>query len=126
MSTNVMGGFAYLDMASINKDFTSNTGVTVTGEKAAEIVEKVSQTAKPLFICNLHAHASTTHYGTYQPFIPNPWVKDTGTSGHVKWTSTNIVNKTLNDTVVILVDQTTATGDVSVKVTCSTASPAKS
>lgn len=122
MSTNVKGGFMYLDMASINKDFTSNTAVNVTGEKAAEIVEKVSQTAKPLFICNLHAHASTTHYGTYQPFIPNPWVKDTGTSGHVKWTSTNTVTKTKNDTIVILVDQTTSTGAVSVKVTCSTAS----
>lgn len=118
MSVNVMGGFTYLDMSSINKDFTSGTGVTITGEKAAEVVEKVSQTTKALFISNLHAHVSTTHYGTYQPFIPAQWVKDTATSGHVKWTSTNIWNKV---TVAILVDQTTATGAVSVKVTCSTA-----
>lgn len=125
MSTKAMGGFAFIDMAAINKDFTSNTAVTIPAkqqELADSIVRKVSQIEKPVLICNLHAHASTTHYGTYQPFIPNPWVKDTGTSGHVKWTSTNIVNKAKNDTIVILIDQTTATGAVSVKVTCSTAS----
>lgn len=119
---HVTGGFAFIDMSEINEDFTSGTAVTPDAEKQAELLEKVTQTNKAIIVCNLHAHASTTHYGTYSPFIPQPFIKDTATSGHVKYVSKNVFPATKDKTVTITLDTTTATGVTTVTVTCATAS----
>lgn len=119
---NVKGGFAFIDMGEINADFTSGTAVTPSAEKQAELIKKVTQTSKAIILCNLHAHASTTHYGTYSPFIPQPFIKDTATSGHVKYISKNVFPATKDKTVTITLDTTSSTGVTTVTVTCSTAS----
>ena len=120
---NVYGGFAYIDMQAISKDFTSNTAVTPSSELQATILAAIEQTRKPLLLCGLKAHASTTRYDQLErPFIPAPFIKDTATSGHVKWTSVNVIQLTKNVTITILVDTTIATGVTTVKVTCATAS----
>lgn len=120
---NVYGGFAFIDMQAISKDFTSNTAVTPDAELQATILAAIEQRRKPLLLCGLKAHASTTRYDQLeQPFIPAPFIKDTATSGHVKWTSVNVIQLTKNVTITILVDTTIATGVTTVKVTCSTAS----
>lgn len=116
---NVYGGFAFIDMQAISTDFTSTTAVTPSKELQATILAAIEQRRKPLLLCGLKAHASTTRYDQFeQPFIPAPFIKDTATSGHVKWTSTNVTGKV---TITILVDTTTATGVTTVKVTCATA-----
>ena len=113
---HVMGGFAFMDMGEINEDFTSGTAVTPSAEKQAELLDKVTQTNKAIMVCNLHAHASTTHYGTYAPFIPAPFIKNTSTSGHVKYISTNTILDASKN-IVITLDTTTATGVTTVAVT---------
>lgn len=119
---NVKGGFVFIDMSEINADFTSGTAVTPAAEKQEELLGKVTQTGKAIMMCNLHAHASTTHYGTYSPFIPQPFIKDTGTSGHVKYISKNVFPAAKDKTVTITLDTTSSTGVTTVTVTCATAS----
>lgn len=120
---NVYGGFAFIDMQAISKDFTSNTAVTPSAELQKTILAAIEQTRKPILICGLKAHASTTRYDQLeQPFIPAPFIKSTATSGHVKWVSNNVIQLTKNVTIVIEVDTTIATDVTTVKVTCSTAS----
>lgn len=119
----IKGGFSNIDMSKISTDFTSNTAVTPNAEMQARILAAVNNRTKPIMICGLKAHASTTRYDQLeQPFIPAPFIKNTATSGHVKWTSNNVIQLTKNVTIVIEFDTTTATGVTTVKVTCSTAS----
>lgn len=123
---NVYGGFASIDMQAISTDFdgattsgSSHPATTPSAELQATILAAVEQRRKPILICGLKAHVSTTRYDQFeQPFIPAPFIKDTATSGHVKWTSTNVTGKV---TVAIVLDTTTATGVTTVKVNCSTA-----
>lgn len=122
----IKGGFSYIDMDKISTDFdgaatsgSSHPATTPSKEVQERIVAAVNDRTKPIMICGLKAHVSTTRYDQFeQPFIPAPFIKDTATSGHVKWTSTNVTGKV---TVAIVLDTTTETGVTTVKVNCSTA-----
>lgn len=123
----IKGGFSFIDMNKISADFdgattsgSSHLPTTPNKEMQARILAAVNDRTKPIMVCGLKAHVSTTRYDQFeQPFIPAPFIKDTATSGHVKWTSTNVTGKV---TVAIVFDTTTATGVTTVKVNCSTAS----
>lgn len=123
----IKGGFSYIDMDKISTDFdgattsgSSHPATTPNAEMQARILAAVNDRTKAIMICGLKAHVSATRYDQFeQPFIPAPFIKDTATSGHVKWTSTNVTGKV---TVAIVFDTTTATGVTTVKVNCSTAS----
>lgn len=122
----IKGGFSFIDMSKISTDFdgaatsgSSHLPTTPNAEMQARVLAAVNDRAKAIMICGLKAHVSTTRYDQFeQPFIPAPFIKDTATSGHVKWTSTNVTGKV---TVAIVFDTTTATGVTTVKVNCSTA-----
>lgn len=116
MAKGIKGGIMYIDMGAINEDFTSGTAVTPSADVQAMLLRKILQTGKPVMICNLHAHASTTHYGTYEPFAPAIFVKNTSTSGHVKYISTN-TDLDASKNIVITFDTTTSTGVTTVTVT---------
>lgn len=126
----IKGGFSYIDMDKISTDFdgaatsgSSHLPTTPNAEMQARILAAVNDRTKPIMICGLKAHVSTTRYDQLeQPFIPAPFIKDTATSGHVKWTSNNVIQLTKNVTIAIVFDTTTATGVTTVKVNCSTAS----
>lgn len=121
---NVYGGFSFIDMASINKEFTSATPVNASAEMSATIVAAMENLNKPVILCGLNAEiaaskAAAVKYPQFKrAFIPAPFIYDGSTSGHQKWTSTNVTGKV---TVAVLFDLTIATGVVAVTVTCSTA-----
>ena len=124
---NVYGGFSFIDMKGINEEFTSATPVNASKEMSATIAAAMKNLNKPVILCGLNAEiaaskgvkgAAVKYPQFKRAFIPAPFIYDGSTSGHEKWTSTNVTGKV---TVSVLFDLTVATGVVSVTVTCATA-----
>ena len=124
---NVYGGFSFIDMSEINKEFTSGTATNASKELSATIVAAMKNLNKPVILCGLNAEivaskgvkgAAVKYPQFKRAFIPAPLIYDGSTSGHEKWTSTNVTGKV---TVTVLFDLTISTGIVAVTVTCVTA-----